>query len=84
MDEKKVVVLLYEDNNLVDEKLLFRGMKSELVTLIGNERVLKESGGIFTMPVDGVDTELRIEKSIIDYEGTDEAKYIFYQVVRNK
>lgn len=84
MEETKAIVLFYEDSKLVGERLLFRGLMSELTTLIGSESVLRESHGVFKLPIDGVNTEMRIEKATSDYEGSDKVKYICYQVVPNK
>lgn len=84
MEDEKVIVLLYEDGKLESERLLFRGLKSELVTLISNESVLNVSGGVFKFLVDGVNTELRIEKTTWDFEKSSKSKYMYYQVVPNK
>ena len=82
--DTKAIVLLYEDGKVDSERVLFKGLKSELVALIGNESVLKESGGIFNFLVDGDHIELRIEKATLDFEKSDNSKYVFYQVVPNK
>jgi len=84
LEDVIAIVKLYEDGKPESERLLFRGLQSELVTLIGNENVLKEAHGIFNLDIDGVYTEVRIEIATADFQHSGKLKFMIYQVVPNK